>query len=95
MEILTESEMRFRNLFEHIPIAYQSLSADGSIVDVNENWLRLTVIAEMKLSEKVSVISGVRESGIYSRKDLKILLIPELLMMLKYLFLNQRGDHYC
>lgn len=42
LDILTENELRFRNLVEHIPIAYQSLNTDGNFVDVNENWIQLT-----------------------------------------------------
>jgi len=36
---LRESEARFRSLFEHAPLGYQSLGADGRIVHVNRAWL--------------------------------------------------------
>ena len=38
---LEESEKRFHNLFEKAPLAYQSLSATGTILEVNEAWLNL------------------------------------------------------
>ncbi|MBF0370108.1 MAG: PAS domain S-box protein [Magnetococcales bacterium] len=37
---LVDSEERFRTLYEGIPISYQSLDADGRIIEVNEAWLR-------------------------------------------------------
>ena len=36
---LQQSEERFRLLFDKAPLAYQSLDADGRIVDVNGRWL--------------------------------------------------------
>jgi PAS domain S-box-containing protein len=38
---LTESEERFRDLYEQAPIAYQSLDSQGNLVDVNRPWLSL------------------------------------------------------
>lgn len=35
-ERLKESEARFRSLFEHLPIAYQSLDKEGHIIDANQ-----------------------------------------------------------
>ena len=37
-ERLRESEERFRALFDEAPLGYQSLNADGRIVDVNQQW---------------------------------------------------------
>ncbi|MEW6352278.1 MAG: PAS domain S-box protein [Thermodesulfobacteriota bacterium] len=37
--ILRESEARFRRLFEQAPAPYQSLDAEGRILDVNHAWL--------------------------------------------------------
>jgi len=39
---IRESEICFRNLFEHIPVAYFSLDSEGFFIDVNDHWLRLT-----------------------------------------------------
>ncbi len=39
---LRESEERFRRLYQFLPLAYQSLSGDGTIVMVNDAWLVLT-----------------------------------------------------
>ncbi len=36
---LKKSEERFRLLFDKAPLGYQSLDADGNIIDVNEQWL--------------------------------------------------------
>ncbi len=36
---LRESEERFRLLYERSPVAYQSLDAEGRILDVNQAWL--------------------------------------------------------
>jgi PAS domain S-box-containing protein len=36
---LQESEERFRAFFERAPLGYQSLDADGTLVEVNEAWL--------------------------------------------------------
>ncbi len=36
---LKKSEERFRILFDKAPLGYQSLDADGNIIDVNEQWL--------------------------------------------------------
>jgi len=38
-ERLTESEERFRTLFEKAPLGYQSLDGDGRIIEVNHMWL--------------------------------------------------------
>ena len=38
-EALRESEQRFRSLFEHISLAYQSLDANGCLIDINQAWL--------------------------------------------------------
>ena len=40
-EHLRESEQRFRSLFEHLPIAYQSLDIQGNWVDANPMMARL------------------------------------------------------
>ena len=40
-DALRESESRFRNLYEKAPLAYQSLSINANILDVNETWLSL------------------------------------------------------
>ncbi len=36
---LTESEERFRMLFDEAPLGYQSLNMDGRIAEVNQQWL--------------------------------------------------------
>jgi PAS domain S-box-containing protein len=36
-----ESERRFRLLFHHAPIPYQSLDPHGNILDVNDTWLQV------------------------------------------------------
>ncbi len=38
-EALHESEQRFRLFYEHSPVAYQSLDAQGNILEVNKAWL--------------------------------------------------------
>src|SRR6185436_20527626 len=38
---LRDSENRFRNLFEHAPVAYLSLDLDGSYLDFNVHFLEL------------------------------------------------------
>jgi PAS domain S-box-containing protein len=40
-ELLKKSETRFRELFEHSPVAYQSLDAEGRFLDVNEKLCEL------------------------------------------------------
>jgi len=40
-EELRKSEERFRNLFEQAPLGYQSLDAEGCLIDVNQSWLDL------------------------------------------------------
>jgi len=40
-EILTESEEKYRSLYENTPISYQSLNGDGKLIDVNPEWLRV------------------------------------------------------
>ncbi len=39
-EIIRESEQRFRRFYEQSPSAYQSLDAEGNILEVNSAWLR-------------------------------------------------------
>ncbi|GET34438.1 hypothetical protein PbJCM13498_33010 [Prolixibacter bellariivorans] len=39
---LSESENRFRTLFEYTPIAYQSFGENGCFLDVNNEWSKLT-----------------------------------------------------
>ncbi len=38
---LRASEERFRRLYHYLPIAYQALTLDGVIVEVNEAWVQL------------------------------------------------------
>ncbi len=38
-QALQESEQRFRQMFEHAPLPYQSLDAQGRIIEVNRAWL--------------------------------------------------------
>jgi PAS domain S-box-containing protein len=38
-DALRESEQRFRRLFEQAPLAYQSLDAEGRVIEVNQAWL--------------------------------------------------------
>lgn len=38
---LRASEERFRRLYQYLPLAYQSLSPDGVILEVNDEWVRL------------------------------------------------------
>jgi diguanylate cyclase (GGDEF)-like protein/PAS domain S-box-containing protein len=38
---LNESENRFRTLFDHAPLGYQSLDIDGCFREVNQTWLEL------------------------------------------------------
>ena len=40
-EMLRESEERFRRLYERAPLGYQSLDAEGCLIDVNRAWLDL------------------------------------------------------
>jgi two-component system cell cycle sensor histidine kinase/response regulator CckA len=35
---LKESEMRFQNLFEKLPVGYHSLDSDGNLLAVNDSW---------------------------------------------------------
>lgn len=39
-EMLTESEEKYKSLYENAPLSYQSLNDDGSFRDVNPAWLR-------------------------------------------------------
>lgn len=38
---LQESEERFRILFENAPLGYQSLDANGNLIELNETWCKL------------------------------------------------------
>ena len=38
-ELLAQSEEKYRALYEHAPLAYQSLDENGCILDVNPKWL--------------------------------------------------------
>jgi PAS domain S-box-containing protein len=39
LELLQESEERFRRIFERLPIAYQSTDLGGRLLEVNQAWL--------------------------------------------------------
>lgn len=41
-EALCQSRERFRLLYDRAPLAYQTLDADGRLLDVNQTWLELT-----------------------------------------------------
>jgi diguanylate cyclase (GGDEF)-like protein/PAS domain S-box-containing protein len=41
-EALRRSEERFRMLFDKAPLGYQSVAPDGSLLDVNQQWLDMT-----------------------------------------------------
>ena len=49
---LMESEERFRALFEHAPVAYQSLDEHGNLIAVNEAWLETLDYSEMDVIGK-------------------------------------------
>jgi PAS domain S-box-containing protein len=40
-KLLRESEERFRILFENAPLGYQSLDANGDLIELNETWCKL------------------------------------------------------
>ncbi len=40
-ERLRDSEERFKRLFEHAPLPYQSLDKNGCIIEVNHTWLEM------------------------------------------------------
>jgi two-component system, cell cycle sensor histidine kinase and response regulator CckA len=42
---LRDGEERFRLLYQYLPLAYQTLSEDGTILDVNDAWLALTGVS--------------------------------------------------
>ncbi len=41
-EALRQSRERFRLLYDRAPLAYQTLDADGRLLDVNQTWLEMT-----------------------------------------------------
>lgn len=41
IDAVEQSELRFRNLFEHLPIAYQSLNINGQWLDANQKMAKL------------------------------------------------------
>ena len=49
---LRESEERFRTLFQHAPVAYQSLDRHGNLVAVNQAWLETLNYSEMDVIGK-------------------------------------------
>jgi PAS domain S-box-containing protein len=49
---LEESEERFRLLYENAPLGYQSLNADGEIIDVNGAWLDILGYTHEEVLEK-------------------------------------------
>lgn len=49
---LAESEERFRALFEHAPVAYQSLDENGDLINVNEAWLEIMGYSEVDVIGK-------------------------------------------
>lgn len=56
-EILRESEKKYRDLYENAPDGYHSIGPDGTILDVNNTWLKILgygrdeVIGKMKLTD--------------------------------------------
>ncbi|MHB1036251.1 MAG: PAS domain-containing sensor histidine kinase [Pirellulales bacterium] len=40
-KLLTESEAKFRLLYENAPLGYQSLNEEGRLIEVNQAWLNL------------------------------------------------------
>jgi hypothetical protein len=48
--LLKESEERFQLLFNRAPVGYQSLDADGNILEVNQQWLDLLGYAAEEVS---------------------------------------------
>jgi PAS domain S-box-containing protein len=50
--LLKESEERFQLLFNRAPVGYQSLDADGNILEVNQQWLDLLGYTAEEVSGK-------------------------------------------
>jgi PAS domain S-box-containing protein/putative nucleotidyltransferase with HDIG domain len=56
-ETIKESEEKYHDFYENAPDGYHSLGPDGTILDVNDTWLRMLgyesdeVIGKMKLSD--------------------------------------------
>ena len=49
---LKQSEERFRILFNHAPLGYQSLDFDGNIIEVNQQWLDTLGYSREEVIEK-------------------------------------------
>lgn len=45
---LRASEERFRLLYQYLPLAYQTLSPDGVILEVNDEWVRLMGLSRQR-----------------------------------------------
>lgn len=56
-EALAESEEKYHDLYQNAPDAYHSIGADGTILEVNNTWLRMLgynrdeVVGKMKLTD--------------------------------------------
>jgi PAS domain S-box-containing protein/putative nucleotidyltransferase with HDIG domain len=74
-EALMESQERYYDLYQNAPDAYHSIGSDGTILEVNNTWLRMLgynrseVIGKMKLVD----ILGEEDRAIFSKTfpDLK------------------------
>jgi len=57
LEAYKESEEKYRDLYQNAPDGYHSIRPDGTILDVNDKWLRMLgyqreeVVGKMKLTE--------------------------------------------
>jgi len=63
-EALRESEEKYRDLYQNAPDGYQSLGSDGTILEVNDTWLKMFGYERHEVVGKMKITELLTESGL-------------------------------
>jgi len=90
--VLSESESRFRNLFEHIPVAYQSFDSQGLMLDVNDNWLQMLGYNREEVIGRCFGDFWAEKSGEAFNENLKSFFRNKIIDISELSLLKKNGD---
>lgn len=68
-EILRESEKKYRDLYENAPDGYHSIGPDGTILEVNNTWLKMLGYERDKVTGKMKLTDFLIDDGLRTFQD--------------------------
>ncbi len=68
-ESLRKSEERYRDLYQNAPDGYQSVGPDGTILEVNDTWVKMFGYDKEEVVEKMKITDLMTAEGLKSFQD--------------------------